>query len=264
MDILNLIYFSPTGTTKKIVRAIGQKLGIGVINEYNILPSKSFGFKPEINKNSLTIIGIPVYGGRLPLVVLEGLEKIQSNGTPVVLVVVYGNRAYEDSLLELKNIAVKCGFRIIAAAAFIGEHSFSTKNKPIAKDRPDGKDILRCTDFSQSIQEKIKNLVNEDKLPDIDIYGNYPYKKRSQSPLLSPGTNIENCTKCKICEDICPTNAITINNEVETNPELCIWCCACVKACPNDARFFDNPTINGIIDKLSSTCKERKEPEFFL
>ena len=41
--------------------------------------------------------------------------------TPAVLVVVYGNRAYDDALLELSDIATGAGFVPLAAGAFVGE-----------------------------------------------------------------------------------------------------------------------------------------------
>ena len=140
METLSLIYYSPTGTTREIVREIGQSLGLKLISEINIAENKTESI-PETTDNCLTIIGMPVYSGRLPLTVIETLKKLQSNQSPAVIMVVYGNRAYEDSLLELKEIVSNCGFKIIAAAAFIGEHSYSTHEKPIAKNRPDEQDL---------------------------------------------------------------------------------------------------------------------------
>jgi len=264
MENLNLIYFSPTNTTQKIIRAVGLDLGIKQINEYNITTTDKYIPEIESSKNDLTIIAAPVYGGRVPLDVVKKLEKIQVDNAPVVLIVVYGNRAYEDSLLELKNIAHACGFRTIAAAAFIGEHSYSTNNIPIAEGRPDKNDFLKCREFSKKIKNKIIDLKNLNGLTELVVPGNYPYKERGIFKPLSPETDAANCTTCKICESVCPTNAIKVNTEVVTNKNVCIWCCACVKACPEDARFFKNPTIDRISEKLATLCKERREPCFFI
>ncbi len=125
MKSLSMIYYSPTGATQKIVREIGRYLGLKLISESNIADNNTESII-QINNNSLTIIGMPVYGGRLPITAIETLKKLQSNQSPVVIVVVYGNREYDDALLELKEIASNCGFKMIAGAAFIGEHSYST------------------------------------------------------------------------------------------------------------------------------------------
>ncbi len=261
---LNTVYYSPTGTTQKIVKEIGQNLDSELIFEYNLTRMPA-GLKNVIGDDSLTIIGVPVYGGRLPISAVESLKNLTSNGSPVVLVVVYGNRAFEDSLLELNEIAIDCGFNVIAATAFIGEHSYSTVDKPIAEGRPDEQDLIKCSDFSSLIKNKLDILNSTEKVSEVIIPGQYPYKERNQPPVsIHPETDNQKCNKCGICVDVCPTHAITINESVNTNGELCTWCCACVKSCPNEARIFDNPAVNAIKDRLFTNCSARKEPEFFV
>ncbi len=264
METLSLIYYSPTGTTKKIVKEIGQNMGLELISENNIAENKTESI-PKTSNNCLTIIGLPVYGGRIPITAIESLKKLQSNQSPVVIVVVYGNRDYDDSLLELKEIASNCGFKIVASAAFIGEHSFSSNEKPIAKNRPDKQDLEKCRDFARMITEKLKDIKDINMLSEPDIPGNYPYKERNQLPAsIHPETDNDRCNQCGICVDSCPTNAITIQETVITNGELCTWCCACVNHCPEEARIFDNPTINAVKEKLFLNCSIRKEPIYFV
>jgi ferredoxin/flavodoxin len=263
METLNIIYYSPTRTTQNIVKTIGQELGLKLLEEYSIT-SKLIDFKPALNDNCLTIIGMPTYGGRLPIEAVEKLKKLQSKNTPAVIVVVYGNRAYDDALLELKMLVENCGFKIIAAAAFIGEHSYSSIDKPIAMGRPDELDLIKCIEFSQKIKAKMIDLKIEDVV-DLNIPGTYPHKERSKRPdSICPETDYDKCDNCGICVDVCPSNAITINGQVITNAELCTWCCACVKSCPTGARIFENPTIDAIKERLFTMCSERREPEFFV
>lgn len=264
METLSLIYYSPTGTTQKVVREIGQNMGLQLISEINIAQNKSESIIGTSN-DCLTIIGMPVYSGRLPITVIETLKQLKSNQTPAVIVVVYGNRAFDDSLLELKDIVSKCGFRIIAAGAFIGEHSYSTNEKPIAKNRPDKQDLEKCRDFAGMITKKLRNIQNISSFPELAIPGNYPYKENKQiSTTIYPETDNDLCTLCGICADSCPTNAITIQDTVITNGELCTLCCACVKNCPEDARTLDNPAINAIREKLFLNFSIRKEPIYFV
>ncbi|MDM8161563.1 EFR1 family ferrodoxin [Labilibaculum sp. K2S] len=254
---VNLIYFSPTGTSRKVVKAIGRGLGAKQINEFDITQTdfefKNFG-------SELTIIGVPVYKGRLPVEVIPRLKKINAENTPVVLVAVYGNRDFDDALLELKDLSEELGFTPLAAAAFIGEHSYSTESKPIAKNRPDEADLLKAKQFAGEILDKLEK---NDGL-ELNVSGNYPYKELPNAPVMSPGTIDGKCTLCGVCADVCPVDVIEVNKTVITNAEACIWCCACVKACPEDARTFDAPLINQITNNLFENCSERKEPVFFI
>lgn len=264
METLSLIYYSPTGTTQKIVREIGRNMGLKLISENNIAKTNT-ELIPRTEHNCLTIIGLPVYGGRLPLPTIEALKKLRSNQSPAIIVVVYGNRDYDDSLLELKEIVSNCGFKVIAGAAFIAEHSYSSNEKPIAKNRPDKQDLEKCNDFAKLVNEKLKGIEDINSMSELDVPGNYPYKERKQPPAdVHPETDNERCTKCGICVDSCPTNAISIKETVQTNGELCTWCCACVKDCPDEARIFDNPIINAVKERLFLNCSERKEPVYFV
>ncbi|MBN1468297.1 MAG: EFR1 family ferrodoxin [Fusobacteriaceae bacterium] len=260
MKKLNIIYYSPTGTSKSIVEKISEGIELRLDSEYNLSKQHTKN-KINIEKDSLTIFGFPVYGGRLPENIIDELKKIKGNDSFAVIVVIYGNRAYEDALLELKDIVSENGFNVIGAGAFIGEHSFSTQEKPIAENRPDESDFTKCNDFAKMINEKLLN--QEKKELDIDIPGDYPYKERKSNPLLiHPETNYEKCINCKVCVKVCSTNAIS--DFIETNRELCTWCHACVKSCPTGARTFDHEAINSIRERLFSACSKRKEPEFFV
>ena len=124
IDSVKLITFSPTGNSRRVAEAIAGAIRAPV--EYvDLTPpnarTRDFGeFHDE-----LAIIASPVYVGRVPYEVAFRLRRLMAYGTPAVLVVTYGNRAYEDALLELSDIVSEVGFKPIAACAFVGEHSFS-------------------------------------------------------------------------------------------------------------------------------------------
>lgn len=260
---VNLIYFSPTGTSKEIVKRIGQELGAKQIQEFDITPLV-FGVSENIKiENALTIIGIPVYAGRVPDLALEHLKKFKANNTPVVLLAVYGNRDFDDALIELKNFVLESGFTPFAAAAFIGEHSYSTDRKPIAENRPDEADVLKAKQFAHDLLLKIQDG-EENGFKICDVPGNVPYKTKGQMPDIAPSTTEELCDLCGICAEVCPVDVIDVTDKVITNSKTCIRCCACIKACPTDARVFNNDFIDGIREKLFTNCSKRREPEFFM
>lgn len=265
IDSVQLFYYSPTGNSKMIIEEISKGINIQPIKTTDLTSPSFTTARTQDYHKELAIIGAPVYIGRLPIEAVERIEKIEGNETVAVTVVTYGNRAYDDALLELRNLAIKQGFLPIAGAAFIGEHSFSSKEKPIAEGRPDTRDLRKARKFGENIKRKLERIEDKGKVSTIDVPGNLPYKKISERPSdVLPSTKDEECTKCGRCADVCPTNAITINTTVITKPSLCTSCSACIKICPVKARIWTHPRIIKVINWLSSNCQERKEPETYL
>ena len=171
INSVNLIYYSPTGTSRKIARAVGDGLKVNNLTESDItLDNNNIKSFPN---DSLTVFVSPVYGGRIPSIFFERLGTLNGNGAMCVVVVVYGNRHYDDALLELKNEMTKRGFRVAAAASFIGEHSFSRENMPVAAGRPDFYDLGMAEHFGKEVMDKITTVPD---LGDLFVPGNYPYK----------------------------------------------------------------------------------------
>ncbi len=192
------------------------------------------------------------------------LKKLHGDGIPVVLVAVYGNNRFSDILLEMKDITASRGFVPVAAAAFIGEHSFSTKDKPIAAGRPDAQDINDAKDFGRSIRKKMLEYNVDSANKVLEVPGDFPYREWNKIQSQPPATDEDSCIKCNKCELVCPVNAISINQKVTTDSDLCIFCCACVKQCPVLARKITDSRLLNIRERLFNSCTERKKPEIFL
>jgi ferredoxin len=260
---VKLIYFSPTGTTKKVLESIAKGITNEVVEHINLtLPDNSQKTIPPFS-DELVIIGAPVYGGRLPVDAINRFKQIKANNTLAILIVVYGNREFEDALLELKNLAIDLGFNPVAGGAFIGEHSFATKDVPIANGRPDSLDIQKAMDFGTKVKDKITALQSPDAQIGLEIPGRFPYEGGPRSMAASPVTKGDTCTVCGTCAGVCPTAAISINEHVETKIDLCIRCCACVKNCPTGARVWEDSMMKTITNWLRENCSTRKEPQIF-
>lgn len=268
IEKLRLLYFSPTQTTKKVLNAIADGLKIEAVMDSDLtLPDSIRSEKPgeEIRfDDGLTIIGVPVYAGRVAPEAARRIRQFKADGTPAVLVVLYGNREFEDALGELKDLAVEAGFKPIAGGAFIGEHSFADSKFPIARRRPDQNDFEKCSEFGVLIKEKIQEVDSIDSLPIPDFPGNYPYRDAHPLKDSSPETLEDLCTRCETCVSVCPTAAIVLKDKVVTEPSTCIVCCACVKNCPTGARVIRDPQILAITEWLWENYNKRKEPEIFL
>jgi ferredoxin len=265
---VKLVYFSPTATTKRILEYITE--GIEAPVEHLDLTPPNFSAKglPPFG-TELVIIGVPVYVGRVPRLAAQRLSQLKGNNTPTVLVVVYGNRAFEDSLLELNDLTSGLGFKAVAGGAFVAEHSFSSVETPIARGRPDEADKMKATRFGEQIKAKLLGVNNLKDITPVAFPGNRPYRTyapgggRPVQP-TSPETLEDLCTKCGACAESCPTGAITIGDKVDTRKDACIRCHACVRICPTGARVMRDPWFVAHTKVLHDNLIKRNEPETFL
>jgi len=291
---VKVISFSPTGGSKKVAEAIAKGTR-APIDHVDLTPPSARTQQFAKFKDELAIISVPVYAGRVPTEAAYRIRRLTSNRDPwktkrahkipAVIVVTYGNRAYEDALRELGDIISEVGFQPIAAGVFICEHSFSVPETPTAHGRPDSKDLAKAEAFGQMIQEKYERADNIDSLSPVIPPGTTPYTLSLSAnltwydygELATPYTNEDQCTKCWTCVDGCPTAAIRIQHVasnpspmigynvllVSTDHNSCIWCCACVKNCPTGARVMSRRIIQSQ-ESLSKNYPDRKEPETYL
>ena len=201
IEKLCLLYFSPTQTTQKVLNSIAAGFKPDAVMHTDLtLPDSNRSKKPgnEIRiDDGLAIIGVPVYAGRVAPDAAGRIRQYKANGTPAVLVVLYGNREFEDALRELKDLAVEAGFRPIAGGAFIGEHSFADSKFPIARQRPDHKDIEKCSEFGALIREKVQQVDSIDSIPIPEFPGNYPYRDPHILKDISPETLEDLCSQMR-------------------------------------------------------------------
>lgn len=257
---VNTLFFSPTDTTSRIIKQIADGLGFKT-NEYDLSLLKHRKQYCELNfkNNDLLIVGVPVYSGRIPELLEDQFNNLRGNNTPTIFVVVYGNRDYDDALLELKNIFEERGFKGIAAAAFIGEHAYTSE---LANQRPNETDLSVAFRFGIEIKQKLSNLDQLMNRPLI-VKGNIPYKKRLPFPAMGPQTD-EQCIGCGTCAEVCPVEAIDFADYSKIDIKECIRCNSCVKNCPQNAKAFTHEAFINICDRLiSNFSTPQKEPELF-
>lgn len=247
------IHFSPSGRSKKVSDILVGELK-GNIDHVDFM-SKGKLEEKTLSKGDLLIVNLPVYAGRIPSICIDKLHSFKGDNTKAIAVVSYGNRDYDDALLELKNILEEQGFQIISAAAFITRHSIFSE---VAASRPDEKDEGIIRDFINNSLKKFQ----ENIITDLNIKGNIPYKEVKPSPLMPTGD--DSCIECGDCVEICPVEAISMENPRETNKEKCINCTACIYNCPTGSRGYHSTVYKLAYTKFKFDNRKRKEPEIFL
>jgi ferredoxin/flavodoxin len=262
---LNLVYFSPTGTTRRTVHNIASGTAIDV-REIDRTPLLARRRAHHFAGDEPVVLALPVYGGRLPRISDEFFAGLTSDRSPAAIVVVYGNRHYDDALLELRNRAAEAGFAPIAAGAFLGEHSYS---RNVAANRPDDDDASVESDFGARFVQKIlaraatATAAAADAQDWIAVPGQFPYAKDVVNQRIAPVANDE-CVNCQTCVEGCPVNAIDHHDPRNVDKDKCISCCYCVKVCPKGARRMEDPRVLAAINRLETLFMTRREPETFL
>lgn len=231
-----IIFFSATGTTKKIVKAISEGLNCETRFTDISLPANRKSYQPI--DSDFVLIATPIYGERIPRLVFDYMKQIQGGGKPLAALSVYGNMGFGISLSQFEDYAQKNHFCLIAAGAFIGEHTYASKNAPVAFGRPDENDLAEAREFGRKIREKLDDgsfepfLIPKSKLPgfitDVPDTG-------TRFLIRQPTVDWAVCMECGACAKKCPAGAIDPET-LQIDEQKCIRCYACVKICPNSAR----------------------------
>lgn len=250
MNIVEIV-FSPTGGTLKAAGIISRQWG-GDAVKIDLCNAKTDFTGCKIDKEDMVLVAMPSFGGRAPAVAIERLKKIDGNGARCTLVCVYGNRAYEDTLVEMEDAAEECGFRVIAAVAAVAEHSIVSQ---YAAGRPDASDEKQLADFAGQIMDTLQNTAV------ISIPGNRPYKKGGGVGLVpKPG---KDCIKCGLCAEKCPVQAID-SSGFQADSQKCISCMRCIRQCSANARKVNGLVVSAAAMAIKKACSTRKENELFL
>lgn len=247
------ITFSPTGGTKRVSDILTDRLAeatetIDLCDR--AVDFSGIAFSPE----DVCVVAVPSYGGRVPGIAVQRLSQLKGNGARAVLAAVYGNREFEDTLVELKDTLDAAGFICVAAVSAVAEHSILPQ---FATGRPDAQDIRELEAFADTILERLKG----DSVPELTVPGNRPYKPFKVLP-MTPAAN-KDCIGCGICAKGCPVGAIPMDDPRKTDSDICISCMRCIRVCPQNARHVNKLLLAGAEQKLKKVCSTRKGNTLF-
>ena len=246
------IYFSPTGGTKKVATIVAKGMQLES-EEINLMKEPDKITKVKFEKEDLCLVAVPSYGGRIPSVVTDMFRNVKADGTKAILVAVFGNRAIDDTLLELQDVLEASGFVCIAGMEAVAEHSLMHQ---FGTGRPDQQDEKELLEFAAKI------LQNSETQRTPAFPGNRPYREYNGVP-LKPVANGK-CTSCGLCAKECPAGAIPLTNPKMTDKDKCISCMHCVAVCPKKARNYSKLVSFIAGRKMKKVCSDRKENKLYL
>lgn len=245
------LYFSATYTTKRVVEAVAANLS-NEVTAYDITNDAPTDVV-LLSADDLLVVGVPVYAGRVPAMAVERLRRFRGNNTPAVVVAVYGNRHYDDAVLELHDIMTECGFRTVSAGAFIAQHSIFPK---VGNARPDADDMTDIKVFAENSAGLVTKGFGAILLP-----GNRPYKVPGGIPIWP--TASKRCTACGACARLCPAGAIDLESPKGVDKTRCIKCGRCIVVCPTKARRFYGIHYSRAAARFNSAFVARRENEMW-
>lgn len=264
MNVL-VYHFSPTGTTKQIATALGKALDAdmraidladpAIIKEAHPIPLAAHAAESAPDRPDAVVFAVPVFAGRVPEPAANMLNALSGDGLPAISVAVYGNRDFDDALIELNDILAHRGFSVIASGAFIARHSMLPS---VAAERPDEKDFEDIEAFARGIAEKLAAVSAGQAsrtAASLDVPGNRPYKESPASGWVPEVS--DDCTLCGICASRCPVEAIPCGAP-NTTGSACFQCMRCVSVCPEGARRLPAPVAAMIGEKLAPIADVRK------
>lgn len=255
---LHTVFFSPTHSSKKIARAVAavmaRNMGKAAV-EHDLTFPDGRTERLACEADDTLLLAFPVYAGRVPRVLMDFLAALTGKGGAAVPVAVYGNRHYDDALLEAVDILQRQGFAVPAAAAFVAEHSLTAR---VGAGRPDAQDMAVVQSFAEDAAAAVLSAC----CTRVAVPGKRPYRDVPPAADLRPQT-AENCTQCMLCATGCPMQVISFDDAAKIS-QGCIRCCACVRACPEGAKSFDQEPVLNIVNMLEKNCMNRREPELFV
>lgn len=257
MALLHNIYFSAKGTTEMCAECIGTNLRLEMkVYNWCIEPCQA---PLKISGEDVLLFSMPVYGGFIPEGCANMAERLEGDNTPAIIAAVYGNRHYDNALLQMKDILEKQGFKVIAAGAFLAEHSIFPS---VGAGRPDDRDREAMTEFAQKCRQLLMKG-NFQQYKEIEVPGEAGYDAMSFKGVPLKPNGDKSCIKCLKCVGICPQNAIASDNPCKTDSELCISCGACIRVCPVGARNYHGVVYKAAKLQFEKKCSEYRSPEMY-
>ena len=270
---LHLVYFSPSGTSEKVIKKIASAIRDIPVETHDLLTpasrKKDYNFAPD---------DLVFFCTMTASLVLTKFDEIfgclHGNGAPFVGVVTFANTLYMKVILleEVKAYAEKQGFKVAALGAFPAAHTLTSALG--SEGRPNAEDEKIMLDFGQRVYEKVLggDYVLHGEIgantsdSDAEKIASYRAVENGHStfpPAYKAKAISDACIKCKTCVRHCPVDAIDIENKT-FDLDKCMGCWGCINRCPKKAITSTSPEINELLKNFPGMVTVPFEAEIVL
>ncbi len=240
MNIL-VAYFSATGNTAKVAKAVGSKLSeLGhEVAEWDITTPDERHKGLNLDSYQAFVFGFPSHSCRAPRIAREWLETLEGGSRKCSTFFTFGGFGIDPCHYTTKQILDRRGFKLAASAQFIGVHTFNLGGWRAMAGRPDRTDLEAAEEFALKSSQRFTGqdpaLISPLKEPGLseeqmDEMEGRRYQMVSQLPTREG----RECGLCMTCQDMCPAGAMDAEKG-EADKDKCIVCLRCVANCPEEA-----------------------------
>lgn len=272
---VTVIYFSPSGTTKKTLEYIVSGMGDVNVEYIDMSKPENREKKHIFSKDDIVIYGT-ITAALLFTLNKQIFSTFEGNGALFVGIAMYGNGYYGVTLKQLQRRARQQGFRVIGLGAVVGQHS---EDGTIATGRPDEKDQEALRQFGSGLMSKIRNEDytlrhqpqtgwSKSLLYNIIVFvRQFQMNSDYSLPVSFKTKEIDStkCIECKTCEKNCPVQAIDVTNK-HFDLQKCVCCYRCINKCPKKAIRSTSKSMNSVVADFGKRVGRghRQEPTLLL
>jgi len=230
-----ILHFSGTGNSAYVAKKIAEQTGDKLLDLNACI--KVGNHQPVVSDKPWVIV-VPTYAWQIPHVVRDWLLQTELSGAKDAYFLMtcgdsIGNAgAYNKVLCDKKEWTYRGTARIIMPENYIAMFN--------APDLETSKRIIGAS--QRNIRKTAEYILQGGNLPKVKV----TMKDRLLSGPINAGFNRyyvkankfyakESCTRCGLCEKLCPMNNIKVKNVKPVWGKKCTHCMACICSCPVSA-----------------------------
>lgn len=245
-----IFYFSATGNSKWVATQLSKILGESIVSINDALKRGLTECQYQLSEGERIGFVFPVHSWGVPSLVLKFIQRMKIegyDGHQLFAVCTCGDDAgYTNSVLrkalKKKNLELNQCYTVQMPNTYILFPFFDVDSQVVEEAKL--KDaLLRIKRISKEIVDEVdnKSLYHKGALPFL--------KTKLVNPLFNKFTYgktkfhaSDECVRCGLCKDVCPTLNIRISNGLPHWGDQCVQCLACIHHCPSKAINYGSIT----------------------